>query len=71
MIKIYKLNSDVSLGRKLGNKRVVTFRPFQATDSGLYVCEASNIFGQKDTRTFYVSADGEFFQIALGFFDIV
>eukprot|EP00794_Sanderia_malayensis_P006192 gene6192-6907_t len=56
-IRIYKVNSDVTLGSRDGNKRVVRFSRFQISDSGLYVCEASNVFGLKDTKTFYISVD--------------
>ena len=64
-VKIRKANSDVALGSRDGNKRLVRFRPYLESDNGMYVCEATNQFGEKDSRTFYLEGDGMKFSYLL------
>jgi len=56
-VKIRKVHSDIALGSRDGNKRLVRFRPYLKSDNGLYVCEVTNLFGEKDSRTFYLEGD--------------
>lgn len=66
-VKIHRQNSDVTLGSRDGNKRLVRFRPYLKSDNGPYVCEATNQYGQKHSQVFFLEGDGRLLRHVLSF----